>query len=73
MVNLTLSYLLLFLSIKKRDGSFKIMLCLSKFDNKTIPYGHSLPKIRTMFTNLGGVQCFILFSRSREDMSLVSP
>ena len=72
MAYLPSSYLLLFLSIREKEESFQVILMLLEFDNKTISDGHPLLKIRTIFVNLGGIQCFIFFN-SREDMSLFVP
>ena len=72
MAYLPSSYLLLFLSIREKEESFQVILMLLEFDNKTISDGYPLLKIRTIFVNLGGIQCFIFFN-SREDMSLFVP
>ena len=58
MAYLPSSYLLLFLSIREKEESFQVILMLLEFDNKTISDGHPLLKIRTIFVNLGGIQCY---------------
>ena len=44
--------------MREREESFQVILMLLEFDNKTISDGHPLLKIRTIFVNLGGIQCY---------------
>ena len=46
------------LNEREREESFQVILMLLEFDNKTISDGHPLLKIRTIFVNLSGIQCY---------------
>ena len=41
-----------------REEPFQVILMLLEFGNKTISDGHPLLKIRTIFVNLGRIQCY---------------
>ena len=43
---------------REREESFQVILMLVEFENKTISGGHPLLKMRTVFVNLGGIQCY---------------
>ena len=62
-------------SLNKRESeeSFQVILMLVEFENKTISGGHPLLKIRTVFVNLGGIQCYTFLIQGKPTHTSPSP
>ena len=64
-VNSTSIYSSRVVSVKKKDGSLRLCCDYCKFNNKTVPHPHLLPKIQTILENLVGNNYFSILDQGK--------